>query len=96
MARSPLVKIDLSHVSAPNQLHAILSAALGFPDWYGQNWDAFWDAITSLVEMPITLELAGWSGFSQRLPREATLMQQCLAQMTAEYPDLAPEVYYID
>jgi hypothetical protein len=26
---------------------AKLSDALGFPDFYGRNWDAFWDSITS-------------------------------------------------
>ena len=95
MARSPLVNIDLSHVATSDQLHCMLGAALGFPDWYGQNWDAFWDAITGLVEMPKILQLTGWSGFAQRLPRDARLMQQCLAQMTAEYPKLAPEIHYI-
>lgn len=74
----------------------MLGATLGFPNWYGRNWDAFWDAITGLVEMPTMLQLTGWSGFAQRLPRDAQLMQQCLAQMVTEYPDLAPMVQYID
>ncbi len=32
MARAPLVNIDLSHVTASNQLRSILSAVLGFSD----------------------------------------------------------------
>lgn len=95
MARLPVVEIDLSSVEDSGELHSALSNALGFPDWYGQNWDAFWDAITSLVEMPIKLELVGWSIFSERLPRDARLMRQCLTDMTIEYPDLAPEIHYL-
>lgn len=95
MARLPVIKIDLSPINESNQLHSTLSNALGFPDWYGQNWDAFWDAITSLVEMPIKLELVGWRVFSEHLPRDARLMRQCLTDMTIEYPDLAPEVHYL-
>ncbi len=96
MARLSVIKIDLSSVKASSQLHSILRNALSFPDWYGQNWDAFWDAITNLVEMPIKLELVGWSVFSEHLPRDARLMRQCLTNMTIEYPDLAPEVNYLD
>jgi len=95
MARLPVVKIDLSLINESNQLHSTLSNALGFPNWYGQNWDAFWDAITGLVEMPIELELIGWSVFSEHLPRDAKLMRQCLTDMTIEYPDLAPDVHYL-
>lgn len=95
MTRLPLTTIDLSTISEPGQLHSALGTALGFPDWYGQNWDAFWDAITGLVEMPVKLEFVGWAEFSQRLPRDAQLMQQCLADMTITCPDLAPEVQYL-
>ncbi|WP_449555803.1 barstar family protein [Hymenobacter tibetensis] len=24
----------------------------GFPDWCGASWDAFWDCIIAIVEMP--------------------------------------------
>ncbi|QLG91469.1 barstar family protein [Pseudomonas yamanorum] len=95
MARLPVIKIDLSPINDSNQLHSTLRNALSFPDWYGQNWDAFWDAITSLVEMPIKLELVGWNLFSEHLPRDARLMRQCLTDMTIEYPDLASEVHYL-
>ncbi|QJI27464.1 ribonuclease inhibitor [Pseudomonas sp. ADAK18] len=95
MARLPVVEIDLSSVKDSGELHSTLSNALSFPDWYGYNWDAFWDAITGLVEMPIKLELVGWSVFSEHLPRDAKLMRQCLTDMAIEYPDLAPEVHYL-
>ncbi|NVZ72483.1 barstar family protein [Pseudomonas costantinii] len=95
MARLLVIKIELSAVQSADELHFALSNALGFPGWYGQNWDAFWDAITGLVEMPVTLELVGWTIFSARLPRDAKLMQQCLKDMTTKYPDLASEVHYL-
>ncbi|KAA0946941.1 MULTISPECIES: barstar family protein [unclassified Pseudomonas] len=95
MTRLPVIKIDLSSIKDSQELHSTLSNVLGFPDWYGQNWDAFWDAITGLVEMPITLQLSGWDIFSEHLPQDARLLQQCLTDMTLNYPDLAPEVHYM-
>ncbi|MBP5953865.1 barstar family protein [Pseudomonas sp. P42] len=41
MSRLELVSIDLSEVQSSQALHGMLKEALGFPDWYGCNWDAF-------------------------------------------------------
>jgi len=89
-----VVEIDLSRVTSSSELHSILSKALGFPGWYGGNWDAFWDAITGLVSMPAQLKISGWDSFSRRLPSEAKLMQKCLADMKAEYPERASDVAF--
>lgn len=46
--------IDLKEVNTVQELHDLLSTKLGFPDYYGNNWDAFWDMITDtkIVIMP--------------------------------------------
>lgn len=94
MTRSSIVKIDLSRIQTPKDLHTTLGISLSFPDWYGQNWDAFWDAIIGLVEMPETLEFSGWDIFSERLPHDAKMLRQCLAELATLYPDLASRVGY--
>lgn len=94
MSRVQTVNIDLSDVTSAAELHALLREKLGFPDWYGCNWDAFWDAITGLVEMPLKLQISGWQRFSSHLPRDAQLMQKCLEQMTAEFPEQAATVVF--
>ena len=92
MARLQVVKIDLSEVTSSDELHSILKDELGFPGWYDCNWDAFWDAITGLVEMPEHLQISGWNMLSRRLPKDARLMQECLTEMKVEYPELASDV----
>jgi ribonuclease inhibitor len=92
--RANLVVVDLSAVSTAAELHDLLRESLGFPSWYGRNWDAFWDSITGLIEMPKTLRFLGWSQFEARLPREATHMRRCLEEMSIKYPKLAPAVVY--
>ena len=94
MNRQALVTIDLSDINSPRQLHAALAAALGFPSFYGMNWDAFWDAITGLVDMPQQLELRGWQDFATRLPADAALLQRILARMAQDMPALAAQVRY--
>ncbi|MCC7704787.1 barstar family protein [Janthinobacterium sp. GW460P] len=95
MSRQALVTIDLRDITSPRQLHAALAAALGFPAFYGMNWDAFWDAVTSLVEMPQQLELAGWQELEARLPRDAAILRRILARMAQEMPNEAVHVHYM-
>lgn len=95
MTRRDIVQIDLNAIQTADQLHELLRDTLDFPGWYGMNWDAFWDAITGLVEMPKRLRLVGWSSLVERLPRDANLMKSCLDEMAEEEPELAPEVEYI-
>ena len=93
--RRGVIEVNLSEVTTTGELHMELSRALNFPDFYGQNWDAFWDSITGLVEMPQQLRFYGWQKLVGRLPNEARILQQCFEDMVREYPEWAPEVEYI-
>jgi len=95
MTRLVKISIDLGSVSSPDELHRLLMQCLDFPAWYGCNWDAFWDSITGLVEMPEILEFQNWKAFALRLPREGRLMKSCLDDMTAAYPQAASKVIYV-
>lgn len=92
MDRAAVITVDLSAVTSSRQLHLTLRDALGFPDWYGCNWDAFWDAISGLVSLPFHIQFVGWPVLCQRLPEDARLMKECLARMTVQYPESAADV----
>lgn len=93
-ARVREVSIVLRDVSTPRELHECLRNALTFPGWYGHNWDAFWDAITGLVDMPHRLRFIGWSILEDRLPTEAQKLRECLEEMQMRLPELAACVSY--
>ena len=50
------VRIDLAGCSDKAGLLERAAAALVFPDWFGDNWDAFYDCLTDLGWR----EAAGW------------------------------------
>ena len=95
VVRKERIEVDLSTAISVQAVHSLLADALVFPSWYGNNWDAFWDAITALVEMPEHLQLLGWSSFEKRFPRDAKIMQTCLFDMSKQYPNLASQVEYL-
>jgi ribonuclease inhibitor len=92
--RKPLVIVDMSEIASIDHLHEVLYEALDFPGWYGKNWDAFWDSITAVVEMPEHLQLIGWGQFAERFPQDAGIMKGCLVDMSNELPALAAIVRY--
>ena len=51
--------IDFSNVNHYFEMHAIIKEALEFPDYYGCNWDAFWDCLTDMYGEPIHIEIIG-------------------------------------
>ncbi|MER6991322.1 barstar family protein [Saccharopolyspora hirsuta] len=47
------------------------------------NWDAFWDAITGLVELPDEITFIGWDSLEEKLPRDAEIMRRVLDRYLA-------------
>ena len=77
-----LVEIDVSAVHSPQQLHLILADKLGFPNYYGMTWDAFDECFgdPESAPMPDVLRIVGWQLLSERLPRDAALLRQCIEE----------------
>jgi RNAse (barnase) inhibitor barstar len=77
------LKIDVGSVTTREELHSLVAEAFGFPDYYGQNWDAFEECIRD-VELPERVEIIGLETLRVRLPREAELFQRCVADFVEE------------
>jgi len=90
MTRPQQIAIALGDVLTAEALHERLMTALGFPSFYGCNWDAFWDATTGLVPMPHVLRLEGWQHLVRHLPEDALVLKAQLTRMQALYPHRAP------
>jgi ribonuclease inhibitor len=79
------VTIDVGSIKSRLELHAVLARALGFPDYYGKNWDAFNECIRDFP--PAGLRITGVQGLGNTLPREAELLKQCVEAFKAEMPN---------
>ena len=51
--------VDFTHVNYYLEMHAAIWKGLKFPDYYGCNWDAFWDCLTDMYGDPIHIEIIG-------------------------------------
>ena len=78
--------IDLTDISDSEELQELLMEELDFPSFYGKNWDAFWDAITALVDMPENIIITGFEELLLNLPKDAAILKNILDKYNDEYP----------
>ena len=71
------LEIDVDGIETPQELHHLLFKAFRFPDYYGNNWDAF-DECISDVEVPGIVRIVGFGKLRALLPRDAGLLANCL------------------
>ena len=45
MKKTHIIKLDLTGCTHIIDMHDRIAKAFDFPDYYGKNWDAFWDLI---------------------------------------------------
>jgi ribonuclease inhibitor len=92
--RKEVLLIDVTNVATTYELHALLRDQLQLPDIYGMNWDAFWDSITGLVEMPKQLIFVGWINVKSKLPNDSQILKELLHDLNKKYPSWSCNVEY--
>ena len=76
--RKKYVVINVENIKDSQELHKLLKSELKFPHFYGMSWDAFWDAITGLVQLPEVTIIKGYKILKQDLPQDAEILVNTL------------------
>lgn len=72
--------IDFTNVNYYLEMHFIIRQALDWPDYYGCNWDAFWDCLTDMVGRPIHIEIIGLDVVERKFDNAARMMIDTLRE----------------
>ena len=70
--------LDLTGITSKAALHQLFKEQLGFEEWYGPSWDAFWDSVVAIVEMPPVLKLTNWEEFARCCPHDMQILRQVM------------------
>ena len=76
--RKKYVVINVENIKDSQELHKLLKSELEFPHFYGMSWDAFWDAITGLVQLPEVTIIKGYKILKKDLPQDAEILVNTL------------------
>ena len=68
-----IITLDLTNCKDLQELHDRIRVAFDFPDWYGENWDAFWDLLRSECDADKVI-VKGVHTASQKLDKHIGIM----------------------
>lgn len=72
--------IDFREVNYYFEMHAVIWKSLDFPDYYGCNWDAFWDCLTDMYGDPVYIEIIGLDVIERKFDGAAEKMISILRE----------------
>ena len=79
--------LDFSSVKYLGEVHRIIKDELDFPDYYGENWSAFWDCLTDMIDDPLHIRLVGFEVIQREFPFDADIMLNTLKDLKHIYED---------
>lgn len=84
MYRTPELKIEIEPGMEIDDIHSLLAKAFEFPEYYGKNWDAFYECINDdeVSNPPQKLIVKGWDHFIREHLRDAKLLWSCFEDRT--------------
>ena len=71
---------DFTNVKTYLEMHFIIRESFDFPDYYGCNWDAFWDCLTNMVGRPVHIEIIALDVIERNFDNAAKLMIDTLRE----------------
>ncbi len=85
------IELDGSKFTDIEQTHKILEQSLGLPDYYGRNLDAFWDALTGMIELPAHIIWNDYDKSVEHLGKYAENLKRVLEAAAKETEELSIE-----
>lgn len=77
MIEKKIIKLDLTGCKYLGEIHERIREAFNFPEWYGRNWDAFWDLLWSECDAD-KVEILGESTLPEKFKCDIDIMHRVL------------------
>ncbi len=96
------ITLDLTDCKYLGELHERIRIAFDFPEWYGANWDAFWDLLWSECdadEVVIVGEQTMSKEFNNQLKDMHEMLDELVNERTEDskiFDDIKPFSYRIE
>ena len=74
-----IIELDLTGCEYQYDMHEKIKAAFDFPDWYGMNWDAFWDLLCSECDADKVI-VKGEKSLPKELENAVKIMHEILEE----------------
>lgn len=82
--------LDFSGCKDLGEVHKLLKAEFGFPEYYGENWDALWDSLDGRFDGmgTVLIELHGFSSMNEELKEYCATMLKIFDEIHTNSPNV--------
>ena len=88
--------VDFTNVNYYLEMHAVIMYSLEFPDYYGCNWDAFWDCLTDMYGGSIYIKIIGIEVIERKFDGAAEKMIGILKEAKHDCEEDFPDSFKIE
>ena len=89
-----IIELDLTGCEYQYDMHERIKVAFDFPDWYGMNWDAFWDLLWSECDADKVI-IKGEKSLPKELDNAIEIMHKIFERNKQFWADRCPFDYEI-
>ena len=84
------ILLDFTGCKYLQEMHSILKATFGLPEYYGENWDALWDCLRYLWcdGKAITVIVSGLSTMPEEFAEDINIMLEIFADVHESTPNV--------
>lgn len=87
-----LYLVDFSEVKYYAEMHNAIKEGLAFPDYYGNNWDAFWDCLTDMYGSKVNIVFEGIENlrkvFGEEAENDIAILKRILYRFKHNYDNV--------
>lgn len=80
MEEYKIITLDLTDCKYLGELHQRIRVAFNFPEWYGENWSAFWDLLHTECDANKVI-IKGENTMPKEFDRQLSLIHSVLDDM---------------
>jgi RNAse (barnase) inhibitor barstar len=77
--------IDFKNIKNRYDLFEVISTAMNFPDYFGNNWDAFWDCITDMANLRIKIHILNFDVLKKVSEKDSAIFVELLRDFKDYY-----------
>ena len=85
--------VDFTGAKDYREVYKIIKRDLEFPDYFGENLDAFWDCLTDMITEQPFITVKGVKSLPKRLQRDMTDIMRLFRRAEEVYPQYIRVVF---